>query len=162
MIGINEGSMGSGITAQDIVAPSVEFFSNTGPLSRSPDFEFRAEQQEMARRVAESLQGGSPLAVEAGTGVGKSLAYLVPAVLFAQAHRRKAILSTHTINLQVQLVAKDIPILQGVHDVPFKAALIKGRGNYLCMSRLRRAMKNRGDLFTASEQDDLKLSLIHI
>ena len=147
---------GTGDT-EDIVAPSADFFSQTGPLSQSPDFEFRGEQQEMARRVAASLQSGNPLAVEAGTGVGKSLAYLVPAVLFAQAHRRKAILSTHTINLQEQLIHKDIPILKKVHDVPFRAALLKGRGNYLCMSRLRRAMRNKGDLFTSSEQDDLKI-----
>jgi len=140
----------------DIIGPSADFFSATGPLSASPDFEYRAEQQDMARRVAQSLQNKEPLAVEAGTGVGKSLAYLVPAVLFAQAHRRKAVISTHTINLQEQLVAKDIPILQKVHDIPFRAALMKGRHNYLCMSRLRRAMKNKGDLFTSSEQDDLK------
>lgn len=152
MIGINDG--GGGI---DIVATATDFFSATGPLSRSPDFEFRAEQQDMARHVAQALQSGHPLAVEAGTGVGKSLAYLVPAILFGQAHRRKAIISTHTINLQEQLIHKDIPILQKIHDLPFAAALLKGRGNYLCMSRLRRAMRNKGDLFSSSEQDDLKM-----
>jgi len=160
MIGFDEGTgaidpMG-GPGQGNLAKLAGDFFSDTGPLSKSPDFEYRPEQQEMAARVGSAIESGRPLLVEAGTGVGKSLAYLAPAVLFAIQERRKAVISTHTINLQEQLVLKDIPILQKVIDTPFRSALLKGRGNYLCMSRLRRAMKNRGDLFTSSEQDDLK------
>ena len=86
--------------------------------------------------------------VEAGTGVGKSLAYLVPSVLFALEQKKKAIISTHTINLQEQLLHKDIPIVKKVLPVEFEAALMKGRQNYLCPRRLERAMQNGQELFT--------------
>ncbi|GIT12946.1 MAG: hypothetical protein CM1200mP34_3520 [Verrucomicrobiales bacterium] len=79
------------------------FFSETGRLSRAKNFEFRPEQQEMAVALAKALKGGEHLIVEAGTGVGKSLAYLVPAILHAVSQNKKAVISTHTINLQEQL-----------------------------------------------------------
>jgi len=94
--------------------------------------------------------------VEAGTGVGKSLAYLVPAVLFALGQKKKAIISTHTINLQEQLLYKDIPILQKVLPETFDAALIKGRQNYVCPRRLLRARDQQNDLFTGPEQNELE------
>lgn len=130
-------------------------FSDSGLLSKSPDFEFRPEQQQMAGEVAEALEGDRSLVVEAGTGVGKSLAYLMPAVEFALRNSRKAIISTHTINLQEQLMGKDIPILQKLLNTEFEAALLKGRGNYLCPLRLRRAMEGKADLFTSSEREEL-------
>jgi ATP-dependent DNA helicase DinG len=130
-------------------------FSETGLLSKSPDFEYRAEQQQMAGEVAEALEGERSLVVEAGTGVGKSLAYLIPAVEYAIREGKKAIISTHTINLQEQLIGKDLPIVRKLLAEPFEAALLKGRGNYLCPMRLRRAMDNGGDLFTSSEQEEL-------
>ncbi len=80
-------------------------FSATGALSGSPDFEYRPEQQEMAVAVASALEDGESLVVEAGTGVGKSLAYLLPAMRFALETGRKAVFSTHTINLQEQLLS---------------------------------------------------------
>src|SRR5262249_3133084 len=80
-----------------------EFFSATGPLSKAKNFELRPQQQEMAARVAQALEEEQHLVVEAGTGVGKSLAYLMPSVLFALGRHKKAIVSTHTINLQEQL-----------------------------------------------------------
>lgn len=132
-----------------------EVFSETGLLSKSPDFEYRAEQQEMAGEVAEALDGERSLVVEAGTGVGKSLAYLIPAVEFAMREGRKAVISTHTINLQEQLIGKDLPIVRKLLAQPFEAALLKGRGNYLCPMRLRRAMDMGGDLFSSSEQEEL-------
>ena len=95
------------------------------------------------------------LVVEAGTGVGKSLAYLMPAALFALEHHRKAIISTHTINLQEQLLQKDIPIVRQLLDRPFEAALLKGRQNYLCPNRLERALQLQNDLFNSSEQQEL-------
>ena len=133
-----------------------EVFSETGLLSKSPDFEYRAEQQEMAVEVAEALDRESPLVIEAGTGVGKSLAYLIPAIEYALDHDRTAVISTHTINLQEQLMGKDIPIVQKLLDRDFEAALLKGRGNYLCPLRLRRAMDQVGDLFTTSEREEMK------
>ena len=130
-------------------------FSETGLLSKSPDFEYRAEQQQMAGEVADALDGERCLVVEAGTGVGKSLVYLIPAVEYAIREGKKAVISTHTINLQEQLMGKDLPIVQRLLQQPFEAALLKGRQNYLCPMRLRRAMDNGGDLFTTSEQEEL-------
>jgi ATP-dependent DNA helicase DinG len=90
-------------SGQDLVEQVSQIFSPKGILSRSKNFEFRPQQQEMAVAVARALEDGEHLAVEAGTGVGKSLAYLVPAILYAVAHKKKAVVSTHTINLQEQL-----------------------------------------------------------
>ncbi len=131
-------------------------FSETGLLSKSPDFEYRAEQQEMAGEVASALEGQRPLVVEAGTGVGKSLAYLIPAVKYALENDKKAVISTHTINLQEQLMGKDLPIVQKLLGLDFHAALLKGRQNYVCPLRLRRAMDQVGDLFTTSEREEIK------
>src|SRR5258707_12236491 len=114
-------------------------FSETGLLAKSKNFEFRPQQPEMAVAVAQALEDERHLVVEAGTGVGKSLACLVPAILFALEQKKRAIISTQTINLQEQLLYKDIPILQKVLTQAFEAALIKRRQNYRCPGRLRRA-----------------------
>ena len=132
-----------------------DMFGEEGLLSRAKNFEYRPEQQQMAAAVASALDESRHLVVEAGTGVGKSLAYLVPAVLFALEHKRKAIISTHTINLQEQILQKDIPIVRALIDRPFEAALLKGRQNYLCPNRLDRALQLQNDLFTSSEQLEL-------
>ena len=132
------------------------FFSEEGPLSKARNFEFRPQQQEMAARVAEALEEEQHLVVEAGTGVGKSLAYLMPAALLALERHKKAIVSTHTINLQEQLLNKDIPILKKVLPVEFEAALMKGRQNYLCPRRLERALQNAKELFTGPEVNELQ------
>src|SRR5881396_2713478 len=131
------------------------FFSENGPLSKARNFEFRPQQQEMAARVAHALEEERHLVVEAGTGVGKSLAYLTPAILFALEQHKKAIVSTHTINLQEQLLDKDIPILKKILPVEFEAALMKGRQNYLCLRRLKRALQQANELFTGPEQNEL-------
>ncbi len=131
------------------------FFSEDGPLSKAKNFEYRPQQQEMAVAVARALQEDRHLVVEAGTGVGKSLAYLVPAVLFAIEQKKKAIISTHTINLQEQLLNKDIPILKKILPVEFDAALVKGRQNYICPRRLQRAIQQANELFTGPEQNEL-------
>ena len=132
------------------------FFSKSGPLSKARNFEFRPQQQEMAAAVAKALEEERHLVIEAGTGVGKSLAYLAPAILFALEHHKKAIVSTHTINLQEQLVHKDIPILKKVLPVEFEAALMKGRQNYLCPRRLERALQSAKELFTGPEASELQ------
>src|SRR5947207_1082631 len=131
-------------------------FSESGLLSKSKNFEFRPQQQEMAAAVARTLEEERHLVVEAGTGVGKSLAYLAPSILFALEQHKKAIVSTQTINLQEQLLYKDIPILKKVLPVEFEAALMKGRQNYICPRRLERALQQSNELFTGSEQNELQ------
>lgn len=133
-----------------------QIFAPDGLLAVARNFEYRPEQQQMAVAVAKALSEERHLVVEAGTGVGKSLAYLVPSILFALAHGKKAVISTYTINLQEQLVYKDIPILQKILPVEFEVALWKGRQNYLCPRRLERAMQSANDLFTSPEQEELK------
>jgi ATP-dependent DNA helicase DinG len=140
----------------DPVKQVEEIFSPNGILSRSKNFEFRPQQQQMAVAVARTLEERKHLAVEAGTGVGKSLAYLVPAILFARRNKKKAVISTHTINLQEQLTQKDLPMLQQILPVEFEFTMLKGRGNYLCTRRLQRAMQQAGNLFTSSEAQELK------
>src|SRR5205085_11527837 len=114
----------------DLLKQVEEIFSAKGILSRSGNFEFRPQQQQMALAVARALENRQHLAVEAGTGVGKSLAYLVPAILHAVPNKKKAIISTHTINLQEQLTEKDLPLLEKILPVPFTFTMLKGRGNY--------------------------------
>src|SRR5438093_2975567 len=131
-------------------------FSEDGLHSKAKNFEYRPQQKEMAARVAQALEEDRHLVVEAGTGVGKSLAYLVPAILFALEQHKKAIISTHTINLQEQLLHKDIPILKKVLPVEFDAALMKGRQNYLCPRRLERALQSAKELFTGPQENELQ------
>jgi len=139
----------------DLVRQVAEIFSPNGILSKSPNFEFRPQQQAMAVAVARALEDRAHLAVEAGTGVGKSLAYLVPAILYALAHQKKAVVSTHTINLQEQLTQKDLPMLELI--LPrFQFTMLKGRANYLCTRRLQKAMQQSGNLFTSSEAAELQ------
>src|SRR5213596_1581708 len=144
------------VVSSEFVERVHAFFSANGPLSKAKNFEFRPQQQEMAARVAQALEEERHLVIEAGTGVGKSLAYLVPSVLFAIERHKKAIVSTHTINLQEQLLHKDIPILKKVLPVEFEAALMKGRQNYLCPRRLERALQSAKELFTGPEENELQ------
>jgi len=143
-------------TGLDLVAATETFFSNSGLLSKARNFEFRPEQQQMAVAVAKALKGSEHLIVEAGTGVGKSLAYLTPAILHAVGQNKKAVISTHTINLQEQLTEKDLPMLKQVLPVEFSFTMLKGRGNYLCTRRLQRARQQAATLLTSSEMEELK------
>lgn len=115
--------------------------------ARWPDFESRPEQIEMARGVQAALRGGYHLAVEAGTGIGKSFAYLAGAIDQALRHKGKVVISTYTINLQEQLIHKDIPFLQEILGETFTARLAKGRNHYLCPRRLEYAVKRQMTLF---------------
>jgi ATP-dependent DNA helicase DinG len=103
---------------------------------RFSTYEHRSQQINMLRAVAEALSESRHLLVEAGTGTGKSMAYLVPALTWALANGRRVVISTNTINLQDQLLKKDIPDLAKVLEQPFRAAALKGRGNYLCPRQL--------------------------
>lgn len=142
--------------ASSLAAQVENMFSPQGVLSRSSNFEYRPQQQAMARAVIDSLQSRKHLLVEAGTGVGKSFGYLIPSILFAVANRKKAIVSTHTINLQEQLIGKDLPILKQVLPVQFAYAMLKGRGNYLCTRRLHKALAQADSLFTSPEAAELR------
>ena len=113
-----------------------EIFGRNGLFAKHhPDYEFRPGQVAMANAVADALGNSRHLLVEAGTGTGKTLAYLVPAIALG----RRVIISTGTKNLQEQLFYKDIPFLQRVLPRPFRASYLKGRSNYLCLLRLQRA-----------------------
>jgi ATP-dependent DNA helicase DinG len=110
--------------------------------ARLGNYEVRPQQLEMADAVASAISGRRHLMLEAGTGVGKSFAYLVPAVLAALADKDcRVVISTHTISLQEQLIHKDIPFLQSVMPRPFNAVLVKGRSNYLSLRRLHVAQQ---------------------
>ena len=139
------------------LGPLVEaIFSPSGLLSKSANFEYRPQQQRMAVAVAHALESGQSLLVEGGTGVGKSLAYLIPAIHYALASRKKCIVSTHTINLQEQLIQKDLPMLAQALPMSFKYTMLKGRQNYLCTRRLERAIHQAQGLFTTPEQEELR------
>jgi ATP-dependent DNA helicase DinG len=133
-----------------------EFFSDGGKLGKAKGYESRPGQARMAERVAEIIEDQRHLVVEAGTGTGKSLAYLVPAAYAAQELGKKAIISTYTIHLQEQLFGKDVPIVQSLVPFEFTAALLKGRQNYLCPHRLKKAQQHQGDLFAAGQAEQLK------
>jgi ATP-dependent DNA helicase DinG len=114
-----------------------------GPIARGLlHYEHRPEQVGMAERVAETFARGGVLAVEAGTGTGKSLAYLVPAIHWSRSAGERVIVSTQTINLQEQLVGVDLPLLAAHLGVPFRAALVKGRGNYVCLRKAAEARES--------------------
>jgi ATP-dependent DNA helicase DinG len=119
-------------------------------------YEDRASQRDMAAAVAELYRTGGVGLFEAGTGVGKSLAYLIPALRWAAAHGDRTVVSTNTINLQEQLVGKDLPLLAAaLTDQPVRFALLKGWRNYLCLARLEQARAAGGTLFDAAEERDL-------
>ncbi len=109
------------------------FFGRSGVLSRThPNYEFRLGQLEMAEAVESALAEKSHLIVEAGTGTGKTLAYLIPAILSG----KRVVISTGTKNLQEQLYAKDLPFLQSLFETPLRVCYMKGRANYLCRQKL--------------------------
>jgi ATP-dependent DNA helicase DinG len=117
-----------------------EIFGRNGLIARAhPDYEFRPGQIQMAEAVLRAFEDRRHLLVEAGTGTGKTLAYLVPAIAAATARGERVIISTGTKNLQEQLMEKDIPFLQRVLPKKFSAAYMKGRNNYACLQRIKRA-----------------------
>src|SRR5881394_4103120 len=132
----------------------VDILGEDGVIARrlGERYEFRPQQLEMAAAVEKAFAEGRHLLVEAGTGVGKSFAYLLPAIDFAVKHKKRVVISTHTISLQEQLIDKDIPLLQSVYPNEFSAVLVKGRGNYLCRRRLEQARGRQSFLFDHDRQ----------
>ncbi|GAX89768.1 ATP-dependent DNA helicase DinG [Effusibacillus lacus] len=124
-----------------------------GPLAaKFAGYEERPSQLQMVRAVAEALTEGRHLIVEAGTGTGKSLAYLVPAILHASATGEKVVVATHTINLQEQIKLRDLPLLHEIMGVLFEAAVVKGRNNYVCMRKVANGVNSQGMLGDNSER----------
>ncbi|MEE8441580.1 MAG: helicase c2, partial [Spirochaetia bacterium] len=134
-----------------------DVIDDAGALSEIfADFEPRLAQMAMLRHVAGAFNQSSLLAVEAGTGVGKSFAYLIPALAWAAANDERVVISTATINLQQQLIEKDIPAVRKMLGLDLPAVLVKGRGNYLCRKRLGEAL----DEATLFEEPDGKLDAL--
>ncbi|MEQ8788516.1 MAG: helicase C-terminal domain-containing protein [Pirellulaceae bacterium] len=140
-------------TPSDILGPQGRI------AARLPHYEHRPQQLEMADAVFDAFNQGRHLIAEAGTGVGKSFAYLVPAILRAtsgddQEKSRRIVISTHTISLQEQLMTKDLPLLRSVMDREFTAVLVKGRHNYLSLRRLDSARRRMHQLFASQQEVD--------
>jgi len=170
MIGINEAfaeprQPASGPAANATLPDLVEkIFSASGPLVTDLKLEHRREQSAMALAVAQAMVTNDALLFEAGTGVGKSLAYLLPGVVNAQLAEQPMVVSTHTIALQEQILHQDlelcrrlfarIPALQPFQD--FRVSLLVGRGNYLCGTRLAQAIETKTELFPTAEMSELE------
>lgn len=138
-----------------------DVFGADGCIARRlPQYETREQQVEMARAVANAIQAKEHLIIEAGTGVGKSFGYLVPAILSTQnegdAKPRKVVVSTHTISLQEQLIGRDIPFLNAVMPVEFSAVLVKGRGNYMSLRRMKGAYEKSRTLFETEQMQQVE------
>lgn len=139
-------------------------FSAAGQLCTALKLEHRPEQAQMARTVAASMRDDEALLFEAGTGVGKSLAYLIPGIIHATDQGRQMIVSTHTISLQEQIEQKDLPICRKVFQAApalaryagFRATVLVGKSNYLCPTRLGHALADRGTLFADADYDELQ------
>ena len=130
-----------------------DIFSPGGLISQQLEgYEFRQEQLQMAHEVARAFEASEHLVVEAGTGVGKSFAYLIPAISLALKAEQKVVISTNTISLQEQLVTKDIPFLQRVLPRDFNVVLAKGRRNYLSRRRLKNLLHYERGLFDTYEE----------
>jgi len=136
--------------------------TESGPVARvlgSAAFEDRPGQRDMAAYIADAYNDGGIALLEAGTGVGKSFAYLVPAIEWARVNGERTVVSTNTINLQEQLVGKDLPILSRAFSTGDRAvtfALLKGWRNYLCLSRLEQARAGQESLFDAGRSAELE------
>jgi ATP-dependent DNA helicase DinG len=144
-----------------VTLDSLQVLGDDGQIARRlSHYESRSQQLEMAAAVEHAIARGEHLIVEAGTGTGKSFAYLVPAILAATAGqgnggaRRKIVISTHTISLQEQLITKDIPFLNAVLPVEFSAVLVKGRSNYISLRRMKGAVERSHALFSKPEELD--------
>ncbi|MFH0920208.1 MAG: helicase C-terminal domain-containing protein [Fibrobacterota bacterium] len=131
-------------------------FGVSGVLSRAlPGYEPRPGQRRYAELAARALSDNELLAVEAGTGTGKSLAYLVPAVLFAQRNGRRVLLSTRTKALQDQIYNKEIPFLRNALALDFRAVVLKGRANYVCLRKWNEVLNASGFLLRGWEADEV-------
>ncbi len=164
MIGLREDSGAAPAQPSQAPALAAKIFADGGWLEQALGLEHRPQQDAMARAVAATLRDDQPLLFEAGTGVGKSLAYLVPGIIHAVDQTRQLIVSTHTISLQEQLEASDLPkcrrLFRATPELArfadFKAAVLVGKGNYLCTTRLAHALADRATLLADADYDELQ------
>lgn len=134
---------------------ALSLLDKDGPLSLClKGFEPREQQQQMLLKVLEAYENKAIALIEAGTGTGKSLAYLIPAILWALRFHERTVISTHTINLQEQLIEKDIPLLLKAWKPDVKAVLVKGMGNYICLRKIEEA-RHELRLMSNQEADEL-------
>ncbi|MSU22934.1 MAG: ATP-dependent DNA helicase [Opitutus sp.] len=164
MIGLRDDPGSAPPPPSHAPALAAKIFAEAGWLQTALRLEHRPQQEEMARAVAAAMQADEPLLFEAGTGVGKSLAYLVPGLIHAIDQSRQLIVSTHTISLQEQLSTSDLPLcrrlFQSTPDLvryaDFKSAVLVGKSNYLCTTRLGHALADRASLFADADYDELQ------
>ncbi|NBD39040.1 MAG: ATP-dependent DNA helicase, partial [Verrucomicrobia bacterium] len=148
----------------DVVAAIRRIFAQGGLLEQHLGLQFRPQQAEMAIATAAAMAGEQTLFAEAGTGVGKSLAYLLPGLLQAVSAKRPFLVSTHTIALQQQIETKDLPLCRKLFATDpvlkecagFRHTVLLGRANYLCGTRLRQALETRTELFPSAQQEELQ------
>lgn len=162
MISPNDGheSPASTVFLPELIA---NVFKEGGSLQAALKLEHRPQQEQMARSVAAFMQRDEPLIFEAGTGVGKSLAYLIPAIIRSMETQRPCVVSTNTIALQEQIQHKDLPICRELFGrIPelekyaaFRSTILVGKGNYLCPTRLAHAVRNQQELFPSEEMEEL-------
>lgn len=163
MIGFQDESQAP-VSPPHLLGQVQPLFADGGVLATSLALEHRPQQEKMALAVAESFAGDRSLLVEAGTGVGKSLAYLLPGIMQAVDRERPLLVSTATISLQEQILDKDltlcrrlfaaVPQLERFRD--FRAALLLGKSNYLCPTRLSQAVITKAELFPTADQEELQ------
>jgi ATP-dependent DNA helicase DinG len=164
MIGLRDESGSAPPPACHAPALAAKIFAESGWLQEGLRLEHRPQQETMALAVAAALRDDRPLLFEAGTGVGKSLAYLAPGIIHAVDQSRQLIVSTHTISLQEQLESSDLPKCRRLFRstpelaryVDFKSAVLVGKGNYLCTTRLGHALADRGTLLADADYDELQ------
>lgn len=164
MIGLRDDHDSAPPPTSHAPALAAKIFEEGGWLQAALRLEHRPQQEEMGRTVAAAMRDDEPLLFEAGTGVGKSLAYLVPGIIHAVDQSRQLIVSTHTISLQEQLESSDLPICRRLFKANpglakyagFKSAVLVGKSNYLCTTRLAHALADRASLFADADFDELK------
>lgn len=128
----------------------------SGAISEKlPNYEYRPQQVDMLRDICSAFNQNEIKIIEAGTGVGKSIAYLIPAIHWSVKNKERCVISTNTINLQEQLLKKDIPFLKSVLKPKFKVTLIKGRNNYLCLRKVQKLEKETDMFADPVEHDEI-------
>ncbi len=164
MIGLHDDSASAAPPPAHAPRLAARIFAEGGVLAEVLKLEHRPQQDKMARAVAAALRDDEPLLFEAGTGVGKSLAYLLPGIIHAVDQSRQLVVSTHTIALQEQLEQKDLPLCRRVFGADkelepyakFKSAVLVGKANYLCTTRLVAALRDKHELFATPEHSELQ------
>ena len=164
MIGLRDDPGSAPPPPSHAPALAAKIFAEAGWLQTGLQLDHRPQQETMALAVAAAMKADEPLLFEAGTGVGKSLAYLIPGLIHAVDQGRQMIVSTHTISLQEQIQTQDLPICRRVfktspalaHYADFRSTVLVGKSNYLCPTRLSHALADRTTLFADADYEELQ------